>query len=209
MNQLYRYTRLQDAFNANLLALVPDKEVGAMVPRTITLRDALSYYIDHQKEVVIRRTKYDLERAEARKHIVEGLLLAIGHIDEVIRIIRASHTEDEAKQRLSERFGLSERQAQHIVDMRLGRLTGLEREKLEKELADLIEKIKDYKDIINNPQRLIQVLKEEMLEIRDRYANDRLTAISPFSPDGITDDHDSEEDILISLRPQVMSNITQ
>lgn len=200
MNQLYRYTRLQDSFSANLLALVPDEVTDSLLPRTLTLHDALYYYIEHQKEVVIRRTKYDLERAEARKHIVEGLLLAIDNIDEVIQIIRSSHTETEAKERLSKRFGLSERQAQHIVDMRLGRLTGLEREKLEEELAEIIERIAGYRRILDEPAHLIEVLKEELLDVKGRFADERRTAISPFSPDGITDESlIPEEDVIISL----------
>ncbi len=137
LNQLYKHTQLQDNFNANMLALVP--EGNNLIPRQVSLREALNYYLEHQKEVTLRRTRFDLEKAEAREHIVNGLLIAIDNIDEVIRIIRASATEEEAKLRLSERFGFSPRQSQHIVDMRLGRLTGLEREKLEAELADLRE----------------------------------------------------------------------
>lgn len=200
MNQLYRYTRLQDSFSANLLALVPDKATDSLLPKTLTLHDALFYYIEHQKDVVTRRTQYDLERAEARKHIVEGLLLAIDNIDEVIQIIRSSHTEVEAKERLSQRFGLSERQAQHIVDMRLGRLTGLERERLEDELAEIIERIAGYRRILDEPAHLIEVLKEELLEVKSRFADDRRTAVSPFSPHGITDESlIPEQDVIISL----------
>lgn len=126
LNQLYKHSSLQEAFNANMLALIPDEQ-GRLEPKTITLLDALTHYIRHQEQVVRRRTLFDLEKAEARQHIVEGLLKAIDHIDEVIALIRSSRTEDEAKKRLSDRFDFTERQAQHIVDMRLGRLTGLER----------------------------------------------------------------------------------
>jgi DNA gyrase subunit A len=145
LNQLFMNTQLQDSFNVNMLALVQTSD-GKFEPRVITLKDALKHYILHQEEVITRRTRYDLEKAEARAHILEGLKIAIDHLDEVIHIIRHSHTEQQAKESLSEKFGLSEKQAQAIVDMRLGRLTGLEREKLDAEYREIQKKIEWYRD---------------------------------------------------------------
>ncbi len=176
LNQLYHHTQMQDAFNANMLALVPSGE-GKFIPRMVGLKTALSYYIDHHKEIVTRRTRFDLDKAEARLHIVEGLQLAIDKIDEVISIIRSSASEDIAKTRLSERFGFSEKQAQHVVDMRLGRLSGLEREKLQAEHNDLEEKIALFNRILTEEQLLIDTVKDDLLEIKRRYANPRRTEI--------------------------------
>ncbi len=197
LNQLYKHTQLQDNFSANMLALVP--EGGHLIPRQVSLIDALSYYLEHQKEVTIRRTRFDLEKTEARAHIVEGLCIAIDNIDEVISIIRSSATEDEAKLRLSERFGFSPRQSQHIVDMRLGRLTGLEREKLEQELADLRERIIYLNSILDNEHILLQVIEDELLSLRNKYFDERRTTIDPFAEE-ITDE---------SLIPEETVVITQ
>ncbi len=199
LNQLYKHSPLQDAFNANMLALVPDEQ-GRLEPKTITLLDALVHYIRHQEDVVGRRTAFDLEKAEARKHIVEGLLKAIDHIDEVIAIIRSSRTEEQAKQRLSERFEFSEKQAQHIVDMRLGRLTGLEREKLEAEYKDLEVKIEYFRGILADPKLLHEVIKAEILVVRNKYANDRRSAIEAGEDEDIDDESlIHEEDVVITL----------
>ena len=199
LNQLYKNSQIQDAFCANMLALVPDAE-GRLEPKTINLMDALTYYIAHQEDVVLRRTKYDLEKALARKHIVEGLLIAIDNIDEVIQIIRSSRTEDQAKQRLCERFGFSDKQAQHIVDMRLGRLTGLEREKLEAEARELDERIAYFKNVIDDETLLRKVIKDEILEIKKKYYEDRRTEIGPPDEDEIDDESlIQEEQIVITL----------
>lgn len=199
LNQLYKHSPLQDAFNANMLALVPDEQ-GRLEPKTITLLDALVHYIRHQEDVVRRRTAFDLEKAEARKHIVEGLLKAIDHIDEVIAIIRSSRTEDQAKQRLSERFDFSDRQSQHIVDMRLGRLTGLEREKLEGEYKDLEIKIEYFQSILGNELLLHEVIKTEILAVKNKFANDRRSAIEAGEDDDIDDESlIREEDVIITL----------
>ncbi len=198
LNQLYKMTQLQDAFNANMLALVPD-DMGRFTPQMITLQSALRYYLDHQKEVIRRRTAFDLERALARKHIVEGLRIAIDNIDEVIRIIRQSHSVDLAKKGLRERFDFSEKQAQHIVDMRLGRLTGLEREKLDNEFRDLVEKIEYYNSILQDEALLLGVIKEEILVLRNRYADPRRTAIDPYEDEDITDESlIQQEDIVVT-----------
>ena len=199
LNQLYKHSSLQEAFNANMLALVPE-ENGTLVPRTITLLDALTHYVKHQEDVIRRRTQFDLEKAEARKHIVEGLLKAIDHIDEVIAIIRSSRTEEMAKARLSETFGFSEKQAQHIVDMRLGRLTGLEREKLQNELADLELKIQHLKNILADESLLHKVIKEEITAIKNKYGNPRRTEISAADDEEIDDESlIREEDVIVTL----------
>ncbi len=199
LNQLYKNTQLQDAFNANMLALVPD-ELGRFEPKVINLLEALQHYIAHQKDVVSRRTRFELEKAEARRHIVEGLRVAIDHIDEVISIIRSSKTEDEAKSRLSERFDFSDRQAQHIVDMRLGRLTGLEREKLEKEFNDLCEKIEYFNQVLSDESLLLGIIKDELAHIKNRYGDERRTSIEPGGFDDIDDESlIQEEDIMITL----------
>ncbi|MBO4473377.1 MAG: DNA gyrase subunit A [Clostridiales bacterium] len=199
LNQLYKNSQIQDAFCANMLALVPDKD-GHLEPKAINLLDALTYYVAHQEDVVLRRTKYDLEKALARKHIVEGLLIAIDNIDEVIQIIRSSRTEDQAKQRLCERFGFSDKQAQHIVDMRLGRLTGLEREKLEAEARELDERIAYFRNVIEDETLLRKVIKDEILEIKKKYYEDRRTEIGPPDEDEIDDESlIQEEQIVITL----------
>lgn len=199
LNQLFRNTQLQDAFNANLLALVPTAD-GRLEPQLINLRQALQYYVDHQKDVVTRRTRFDLEKTEARRHIVEGLLKAIDHIDEVIAIIRSSRTEDLAKSRLSERFGFSDRQSQHIVDMRLGRLTGLEREKLTQEYQDLTARIEYLTSILADDAVLLQVIEKELRDVADRNGDDRRTELDPFADDEITDESLlKEETVVVTL----------
>ena len=199
LNQLYKNTQLQDNFNANMLALVPD-ELGRFEPKVVNLLDALKYYIGHQKEVTSRRTRFELEKAEARRHIVEGLRIAIDHIDEVIAIIRSSKTEDQAKERLVERFGFSDRQAQHIVDMRLGRLTGLEREKLENEYRDLCEKIDYFNRVLTEEPLLMGIIKDELAQTKNRFGNDRRTTIEAGEDDDIDDESlIQEEDVVVTL----------
>ncbi len=199
LNQLYKHSALQDAFNANMLALVPDEQ-GRLEPKTITLLDALTHYIRHQEDVVLRRTRFDLEKAEARQHIVEGLLIAIDNIDEVIAIIRASHTEDQAKTRLSERFGFTEKQAQHIVDMRLGRLTGLEREKLETEHKDLQDKIDYFRRVIQDDALLHEIIKKEILKVRAKFSDDRRSEIIAGEDEDIDDESlIREEEVVVTL----------
>ena len=199
LNQLYKNCSLQEACCANMIALVPDAD-GKLEPRTITLIDALKYYVAHQEDVVTRRTKYDLEKAEAKRHIDEGLLVAMDHIDEIINIIRSSRTEAEAKVRMQEKFGFSDKQAQTIVDMRLGRLTGLEREKLEAEIAELTLRIEHFNKILSDNGLLRSTIKEEILEVKRRFANDRITEIVHGQFDDITDESlIQEEDIVVTL----------
>ncbi len=171
LNQLFKHTQLMDTFGVNMLALVNNE------PRTLSLKEMLEYYLDHQKDVVTRRTQYDLNKAEERAHILEGLLIALDHIDEVIRLIRAARTTQEAKQALIERFGLSDAQAQAIVDMRLRALTGLEREKIENEYAELEVKIAQLKEILADEKKLLGVIREEILVISEKYGDDRRTKI--------------------------------
>ena len=171
MNQLYKHTQMQDTFGIIMLALVNNE------PRVMNLLDMLKYYIKHQEEVVTRRTKYDLNKAEERDHILQGLLIALDNIDEVIQIIRSSQTTQIAKERLMERFGLTEIQSQAIVDMRLRALTGLEREKIENEHKELLKKIAELKAILADEKLLLGVIRTEIKEISDRFGDDRRSVI--------------------------------
>lgn len=198
LNQLYKNTQLQDAFNANMLALIPLPD-GKFEPKVVNLKETISYYILHQQDVIRRRTKYELEKAEARAHILEGLTVALDHLDEVISIIRSSRTEALAKQNLMERFGLSEKQSQAIVDMRLGRLTGLEREKIEAEYKEILEKIAGYKAILSNPELVNGIIKEELTEIRNKYGDERRTQITHAAEDIELEDLIEDTDVVITL----------
>ena len=171
LNLLYKHTQLQDTFGVIMLALVDNQ------PKVLNLYEMLNYYLIHQEEVVTRRTKYDLNKAEERAHILQGLLTALDNIDEVINIIRSSKNTQEAKDRLMERFSLTDVQAQAIVDMRLRALTGLEREKLENEYAELMERITELKAILADKKKLLGVIREEILLIADKYGDDRRTSI--------------------------------
>ena len=198
LNQLYKNTQMQDAFSVNMLALVQTDE-GKFEPRIINLKQAMEYYLKHQKEVLTRRTRFDLEKAEARAHILEGLRIAIDFLDEVISIIRGSRTEAIAKQGLIERFGLSERQAQAIVDMRLGRLTGLEREKLETEYREVQEKIQYYRSILADETLLFNLLKDELQVIKEKYGDERRTEITADEDEIDIEDLIAEEESVITL----------
>ncbi len=172
LNQLYKYTDMQATCSIINLALDHN------IPRVMPLKDMLWAYIEHQKEVICRRTRYDIDKAKARAHIIEGLLKAIDYIDEVIEIIKKSASIADAKARLIERFDLSDIQAQAIVDMRLGQLTGLEREKLENEHKELLSKIADWEDILATPARVIEIVKNDMLEIKEKFGDERRTEIA-------------------------------
>ena len=186
LNNLYKHTQLEDTFGVNMLALVDNQ------PRVLSLPDMLKYYIRHQEDVVTRRTKFELNAAEKRAHIVEGLLIAIDNIDEVIKIIRAAANVNEAKAKLMERFNLTDAQAQAIVDMRLRALTGLERDKLEAEYKELQEKIAYLKSILADEKMLLSVIREEMQIIADKYGDDRRTrigqAVEDFTDEDLIDD---------------------
>lgn len=198
LNQLYKNTQMQDVFSVNMLALVQTEE-GKFEPRIVNLRQALDYYLKHQEEVITRRTKYDLEKAEATAHILEGLRIAIDNLDEVIRIIRGSKTEPLAKQGLTERFGLSERQAQAIVDMRLGRLTGLEREKLETDYREILEKIEYFKAILADEALLLKIIKDELNVIKKKFGDERRTEITADEDEIDIEDLIAEEESAITL----------
>ncbi len=193
LNQLFKHTQLQDTFGVIMLALVNNE------PKILNLKELLMYYLEHQEEVVTRRTKYDLNKAEERAHILQGLLIALDNIDEVIKIIRGAQTVQIAKDELMERFSLSDAQAQAIVDMRLRALTGLEREKLEKEYADLTEQIKRLKDILGDRKLLLGVIKDEILEIKEKYGDDRRTSIGFDEFDISTEDLIPQEDVVITM----------
>ncbi len=193
LNQLYKHTQLQDTFGVIMLALVNG------VPKVLNLYEMLKYYLKHQEEVVTRRTKYELNKAEERAHILLGLLIALDNIDEVIKIIRESKNVAEAKASLIERFELSEVQAQAIVDMRLRALTGLEREKLENEYKELMAKIAEFKEILADNKKLLCVIKDELLVISNKYGDERRTSIGQ-SIDDVTDEELIErEDIVITM----------
>jgi DNA gyrase subunit A len=198
LNQLYKNTQLQETFSANMLALVQtvDKKFE---PRILNLRQFIDYYIDHQKDVIVRRTKFELNKAEARAHILEGLKIALDNLDEVINIIRGSKTEPIAKQGLTDRFNLSERQAQAIVDMRLGRLTGLERDKLESEYRELLQKIQYYKDVLANEYLVLKIIKEELVVIKEKFADERRTQITIDEDEIDIEDMIDEEENVITL----------
>jgi DNA gyrase subunit A len=193
LNQLYKHTQMQDTFGVIMLALVDNQ------PKILTILDMLMHYLRHQEDVVTRRTKYELNKAEERAHILQGLLIALDHIDEVIRIIRGSRTTQIAKESLMERFGLSDAQSQAIVDMRLRQLTGLEREKLEQEYKELMERIDYLKSILADEKLLLGVIKEEIILIRDKYGDDRRTAIGYDVYDMTTEDLIPEEDTVITM----------
>ncbi|EOW2822469.1 DNA gyrase subunit A [Streptococcus pyogenes] len=194
LNNLFKLTSLQTNFSFNMLAI----ENG--VPKILSLRQIIDNYISHQKEVIIRRTRFDKEKAEARAHILEGLLIALDHLDEVIAIIRNSETDVIAQTELMSRFDLSERQSQAILDMRLRRLTGLERDKIQSEYDDLLALIADLSDILAKPERIITIIKEEMDEIKRKYANPRRTELMVGEVLSLEDeDLIEEEDVLITL----------
>lgn len=193
LNKLFKMTQLQTSFSVNNVALVDGR------PKTLNLKEILQAFVDHRREVVLRRTRYDLRKAEERAHILKGLMIATDNIDEVIAIIRGSETTEEARTRLSERFGLDEIQTRAIVEMRLRQLTGLEMEKLRNEYEELMKLIAHYNDILNNEHVLREVIKEELVEIRDKYGDERRTKINPFSGDFNSEDFYSDDKMIITI----------
>ena len=194
LNNLFKMTSLQTSFGFNMLAIVNG------VPRTLSLKEILVYYLDHQREVIRRRTQFDKEKAEARAHILEGLRTALDHIDAIISIIRGSETGAIAKEALMTQYELSDRQAQAILDMRMVRLTGLEREKIEEEYQDLKALISDLEDILANPERIDSIIEEEMIEIADKHGDDRRTELMVGEALSIEDeDLIEEEEVIITL----------
>lgn len=193
LNKLYKLTQMQTSFSVNNVALVNGR------PKTLNLKEILEAFVDHRRDVVLRRTRYDLRKAEERAHILKGLMIATDNIDEVIAIIRGSETTDEARQRLSERFELDEVQTRAIVEMRLRQLTGLEMEKLRAEYDELMKLIAHYNDILNNDHVLREVMKQELEEIRDKYGDERRTKINPFSGDFNSEDFYSDDKMIITI----------
>ncbi len=193
LNHLYKRTQLQESFGVIMLALVDGH------PRVLNLKEMLYYYLEHQKDVIVRRTRYNLRKAEERMHIVEGLKIAIDHIDEVVKTIRQSKDTETAKNNLMEKFALSAMQAQAIVDMRLGRLTGLERDKLEAEYQDLIAKIAYYRNVLGDENQVLKIIKDELKEVRDKFGDDRRTEISLEDDSMEILDLIAEEDVVIAI----------
>ena len=193
LNQLYKHTKLQDTFGIIMLALVNNE------PKILNLKEILTNYISFQEEVIRRRTRFELDKALAREHILEGLKIALDHIDEVINLIRSSRTADIARNGLMEKFGLSEKQAQAILDMRLQRLTGLEREKIEAELAELIKTIARLKEILEKEELVLQIIKDELTEIKRKYSDERRTSIELNTKEIDYEDLIQEHDVVITL----------
>ncbi|HPJ77607.1 MAG: DNA gyrase subunit A [Prolixibacteraceae bacterium] len=193
LNSLYKYTQLQTSFNVNNITLVHGR------PRTLNLKELIRYFVEHRHDVVTRRTRYELEQAEKRAHILEGLIIASDHIDEVIAIIRSSKTPDEARERLIERFALSEIQARAIVEMRLRQLTGLEQEKLHAEYEALLKQIEYYKEVLANDHLLMGIIREELLELKAKFGDGRRTDIEYDAEDFNPEDFYADEDMIITI----------
>jgi DNA gyrase subunit A len=194
LNNLYKFTQLQTTYSINLLM------IDQQAPKVLPLKDIISKYIDYQKEIIIRRTQYDLSKALDRVHILEGLKIALDHLDEVIKTIRESETDIIAKEQLIKKFGLDEIQANAILEMKLRRLTGLEREKIENELAELLKQIDEYRSILASEEKILSIIREELLEIKNKYADPRRTNIDMTAIEFIEDESlIPEEDIMIAL----------
>ena len=193
LNKLYQMTALQTAFNVNNVALVHGK------PKMLNLKDLIHYFVEHRHEVVIRRTRYEQEQAEKRAHILEGLLVALDHLDEVIALIRASRTPDEAREGLVNQFQLTEIQAKAILEMRLQRLTGLERDKIRQEYQDLLKQIEHYKLVLSDESMRMQIIKDELAEIRDKYGDEPRTSIEYTAEDFRIEDTIPDEDVVITI----------
>ena len=193
LNYLYKHTQMQDVFGAIMLALVDGE------PKVLTLREMLYYYLEHQKDVITRRTRYDLDKAEARAHVLEGLLIALDNIDEIVRIIRGSANTGEAKVQLMERFALSDKQAQAILDMRLARLTGLERERLQEEYAELEKTIAYLRAVLADEKLVLGIIREEILAIKEKYADERRTEITAMDGEIDPEDLIQEDSVVVTL----------
>ena len=193
LNQLLKYTQLQSSFNVNNIALVNGR------PRTLNLKQLITYFVRHRHEIVVRRTQYDLEQAEKKAHILEGLLIALDHLDEVIQLIRSSQTVDEAKSGLMTNFDLTEIQAKAILDMRLQRLTGLEREKIKEEYQDLLNQIEYFKKVLSDEVLRMKIIKDELIEIRDKYGDKRRTEMVPDAEEFNPEDFYSDDEMVITI----------
>jgi DNA gyrase subunit A len=193
LNQLFKHTQMQTTFGANMLALVGNR------PLTLTLKEMIEHYIAHRRDVVVRRTRFDLAEAERRAHILEGLKIALDHIDEIVALIRAAADTEGARTGLMSRFGLSEIQANAILEMRLSRLTGLERQKVEDEYLEVIQLIERLKAILDSPAKVLQIIKDEMAAVRERFGDERRTEIVAGSGEFEAEDLIAEEDMVITI----------
>ena len=193
LNTLYKYTSLQSSFSVNNIALVKGR------PQLLNVKEMIHYFVEHRHEVVVRRTEFELKKAEDRAHILEGLIIASDNIDEVIAIIRASSNADEARENLMERFKLSEIQAKAIVEMRLRQLTGLEQDKLRTEYDEIILTIADLKDILAKKERRMQIIKDELLEVKDKYGDNRRSEINFAGGDLSMEDMIPDEQVVITI----------
>jgi len=193
LNNLYKYTPLQSAFNVNNIALVDGR------PMLLNLKDQIKHFVDHRHEIVVRRTKYELDQAEKRAHILEGLLIALDNLDEVITLIRSSKTPEEAKEGLMGKFQLTEIQAKAILDMRLQRLTGLERDKIKQEYAELKELIEYLKKILDDEQLRMQIIKDELMEIKEKYGDERRTEIEQSAEEFVPEDFYADDEVVITI----------
>ena len=200
LNKLFKMTALQSSFSVNNIALVPIPGThGKMRPKLLSLRDCIRYFIEHRHEVTIRRTKYDLKKAQERAHILEGLIIAVNNIDEVVHIIRQSATPTDAQRNLEKRFDLDELQSKAIVDMRLSQLTGLRVDQLHQEYDDLMKLIADLEEILNNPERCKQVMKDDLLEVKEKYGDERKTEIIPFDHEFNAEDFYPDDPVVITI----------
>ncbi len=193
LNQLLKHTQLQNTFNVNSIALVGGR------PRTLNLKQLITYFVNHRHEVVVRRTQYELDQAEKRAHILEGLLIALDHLDEVIALIRASATVEEAREGLMSRFELTDIQARAILDMRLQKLTGLERDKVREEFEELQKQIAYFKEILSNESLRMQIIKDELLEVREKFGDERRTEIVPDAEEFNPEDFYADDDMVITI----------
>ncbi|HYX08395.1 MAG TPA: DNA gyrase subunit A [Bacteroidales bacterium] len=193
LNKLLKYTQLQNTFNVNNIALVNGR------PKTLTLKQQLNYFVKHRHEIVVRRTQYELEQAEKRLHILEGLLIALDNLDEVINLIRSSATPDEAREGLMNNFQLSEVQARAILDMRLQRLTGLERDKIKQEHAEIVKQIEYYREILSSEPLRMKIIKDELLEVKEKYGDERRTEIVPNAEEFNPEDFYADDDVVITI----------
>ena len=200
LNKLFKMTALQSSFSVNNIALVPIPGThGKLRPKLLTLKECIKYFIDHRHDVTIRRTKYDLKKAQERAHILEGLIIAVNNIDEVVHIIRNSKTPTDAQRNLEVRFELDEAQSKAIVDMRLSQLTGLRVDQLHQEYDDLMKLIADLEEILNNPERCKEVMKQELLEVKEKYGDERRTEIIPFDHEFNAEDFYPDDPVVITI----------
>ena len=193
LNKLFKMTALQSSFSVNTIALVNGR------PRLLTLKDCVKYFVEHRHDVTIRRTKYDLKKAQERAHILEGLIIAVNNIDEVIHLIRQSKTPSDAQRALEQRFELDEMQSKAIVDMRLAQLTGLRVDQLHQEYDDIMKLIADLEEILNNPERCKEVMKEELQEVKEKYGDERRTVIIPFDHEFNAEDFYPDDPVVITI----------